>query len=414
MLLAPHVSSNSNHDGHSHNKGSQGNHGNRNHSEGSGLSVGSVAIDGKVGGGDLLVSIGVIAREDLVRLLGGEARGSGKLGGGDRVAVVSVKGGKVLPARADASTLVHEGKGALLLANGGLEEALVAVSLPVGATDGGVLLGAHGVTAIVTGALVGHGDHGLGEAGVDLEEAEVIVGISIRAAEGGVVHGAELGAIIGGGLALSLAGHSDLSLGIAGSHAEITLVAIGNGIRATDGAVLHSAGNVAISALSLVGHGNGVLGEARADLEIASIGIGISIRATNGGVISRAVGGAISRDILLARPAVLDVNRGLEGAHLGPQLALIGISNPIGATDRGKALWADLRALGLWHAGVLGTGGGETLLWLGEADGVLGARGIDAGVFEAVVLGTGGGEAFLALNGATGATGAAGGGADVL
>jgi len=258
-----------------------------------------------------------------------------------------------------------------------------------------------------------HLNGGLALAGSDLKEAGVAVGIAVAAAEGGVIHRAEFGAGLLNLGALSLALHGDLGLGQAGLGVKIALIAVGGAVRAAHGAVFHGAGHVAVGALALVGHSDGLLGQAGAHLESAGVGVGVSVGATDRGIHGRAGLGALG-SLGQAGTAVGDVDGGLAGAHLGAQLALVGVGAVIRATDRRVHLGAHLRALRGLHAGELRAGGGEALLGLGQAHRVGGTVSRGARIINAHVLGTGGSEALLGLSHATGASDAGGGGTNKL
>jgi len=111
---------------------------------------------------------------------------------------------------------------------------------------------------------------------------------------------------------------------------------------------------------------------------------------------------------------MLDVDGGLEAAHHGPELALVGIGDMVGAANRGVRLGAHIRALGALHAGELRAGGGEAFLGLGQTHRVGGAEGADAGVVNTLELRAGSGEALLEVNGAARRGRAGSGGADKL
>ena len=111
---------------------------------------------------------------------------------------------------------------------------------------------------------------------------------------------------------------------------------------------------------------------------------------------------------------MLDVDGGLEAAHHGPELALVGVGDVVGAANRGVRLGAHIRALGALHAGELRAGGGEAFLGLGQTHRVGGAEGADAGVVNTLELRAGSGEALLEVNGAARRGRAGSGGADKL
>ena len=165
------------HAGHHCNAGHKGGHGDQHNAGGrKAVWLGCVSGDQEVRGGDDTVVVRVIAVEGLDSLAGGETRlqrkkqtkemlvlvflftvfllfffflrrvyPSDEFSRADGGAVVSVHLHKVLPLGTDAGAVVHEGEGVLQVAHGRVEEAHVAVGLPVGAAHWDVLLSAHHV-----------------------------------------------------------------------------------------------------------------------------------------------------------------------------------------------------------------------------------------------------------------------------